>query len=265
MQKRHHDRDTYFKEQVYTTDKYVIPFMQQTSVVKEGLRVLEIGCGEAGNLKPFLDRNCICTGIDLSEGKIERGKEFYVNHLHADNLTLIAQDIYNITDFVQYDIIFMRDVIEHIHNQERFFVFLRNFMHENTLVFFAFPPWQNPFGGHQQICKNKFLSVFPYFHLFPKSVYRAILKVFGESRQSINGLLEIKETGISIERFERYIRNTNLKIVNVCHYFINPNYEIKFKLRPRKTWAFIGKIPFLRNFVTTCVYYNVMLRENKTQ
>ena len=255
MQKRHLDRSIYFEEQVYTTEKYVIPFIEKTSAVATGVRVLEIGCGEAGNLKPFLDRNCICTGIDLLEGKIQKGKELFSSHPNVANLTLIAQDIYTVTDFVKYDIIFMRDVIEHIHNQENFITFLRNFMHETTLVFFAFPPWQNPFGGHQQVCKSKFLSKLPYFHLLPKRAYKAVLEAFGESA---NGFLEIKETGISIERFERCLKNAKLSISSTQHYFINPNYEIKFGLRPRKTWKFISKIPFFRNFVTTCVYYNVV-------
>ena len=257
MQKRHKDRNLYFQEQVYTTEKYVIPFISRTCVLKTGLRVLEIGCGEAGNLKPFLDIGCICTGIDLNEDKIQKGKEFFANHPNADNLTLIAQDIYNVKDFVQYDIIFMRDVIEHIHNQQRFLAFLKNFMHEETVVFFAFPPWQSPFGGHQQMCKNKLLSMMPYIHLFPRFIYKSVLRIFGESKQAVNGLLEIKETGISIERFERSLKNADLSISTVQYYFINPNYEIKFGLRPRNVNKLIGKIFYFRNFVATCAYYNV--------
>ncbi|MTT25236.1 class I SAM-dependent methyltransferase, partial [Parabacteroides merdae] len=37
-------------------------------------------------------------------------------------------------------------------------------------------------------------------------------------------------------------------------YFINPNYETKFNLRPRRLWRFLN-IPYIRNFYTTCGYY----------
>ena len=56
MQERHRNRKLYFDEQVQTTERYVIPYIEAVYPLHEGLRVLEIGCGEGGNLKPFLDR-----------------------------------------------------------------------------------------------------------------------------------------------------------------------------------------------------------------
>ncbi|NOX67348.1 MAG: class I SAM-dependent methyltransferase, partial [Chlorobi bacterium] len=73
MQERHINRNKYFDEQVYTTEKYVIPFISKVLPVNSNLSVLEIGCGEGGNLKPFLDIGCKTTGVDLSEKKIENG------------------------------------------------------------------------------------------------------------------------------------------------------------------------------------------------
>lgn len=265
MQERHTNREKYFSEQAYTTEKYVIPYIQSINsgiLLNNDFNVFEIGCGEAGNLKPFLDLGCECLGVDISIDKINTGRSFFENHPNNPQLTLIAEDIYNFKDFsVKYDLIMLRDVIEHIHDQERFINFLQNFMHDDSVVFFGFPPWQNPFGGHQQICQSKVLSKLPFFHLLPKSFYKFILKVFGESEQTISGLLEIKETGITIERFEKILKNTGLKIGKVTHYFINPNYEIKFGLKPRKVFKLISKIPVIRNFFITCSYY--IIEKNK--
>ena len=55
MQKRHTDPLRYFNEQVYTTQKFVIPFIQQIKTVDSMSKIFEIGCGEGGNLKPFVD------------------------------------------------------------------------------------------------------------------------------------------------------------------------------------------------------------------
>lgn len=256
MQKRHKNKQQYFNEQAKTTEKFVVPFLSGFFKIDSNITALEIGCAEAGNLKPFVDLGCRSTGIDISCGRIELAKEFYKDHKNRANLELICEDIYNVKPSdKKYDVIIMRDVIEHIPNQEKFMGFVKEFLKKDGKFFLGFPPWQNPFGGHQQVCKSKFLSKLPYFHLLPRPIYKALLKVFGESEGTINGLLEIKETGISIERFERILKREKYTISKRTFYFINPNYETKFGLKPRKLTKIISSIPWIRNFFTTAMYY----------
>jgi len=256
MQKRHLDPLQYINEQIITTQKYIVPFIQQVKQIDASLQVLEIGCGEAGNLKPFLDLGCKCTGVDFSTHKIEKGREFFSTHPFAKNIRLISEDIYKTKEFhAQFDIVIIRDVIEHIHDQDKFLVLLKDLMTPNGVVFFAFPPWQNPFGGHQQICESKFLSSLPYYHLLPVPLYRTVLKMFGESEGKIDGLLEIKETGISLERFERLFKKNGYIEKLRTIYFINPNYEVKFGIKPRMLTKLLREIPYLRNYISTCGYY----------
>ncbi len=260
MQERHTNRRKYFQEQVHTTSKYVIPFIREVFAINEQTSVIEIGCGEGGNLKPFLDMGCHVTGIDISPRKIELAHTFLDNPDYENRLRLIAEDIYKNQDTaLKADLIIMRDVIEHIIDQERFMDFLKQFLIPGGKVFFAFPPWYNPFGGHQQVCRSRILSHLPYLHLLPYSLYKWILKSFRESEGTIQGLMEVKETGISIERFERILKKERYRIDTMQHYLINPNYEIKFKLRPRKQSGFIAAIPFVRDFLTTSSYYLVSL------
>ena len=256
MQKRHLDPLQYINEQIITTQKYIVPFIQQVKQIDASLQVLEIGCGEAGNLKPFLDLGCKCTGVDFSTHKIEKGRAFFSTHPFAKNIRLISEDIYKTKEFhAQFDIVIIRDVIEHIHDQDKFLVLLKDLMTPNGVVFFAFPPWQNPFGGHQQICESKFLSSLPYYHLLPVPLYRTVLKMFGESEGKIDGLLEIKETGISLERFERLFKKNGYIEKLRTIYFINPNYEVKFGIKPRMLTKLLREIPYLRNYISTCGYY----------
>ena len=261
MQKRHRDPQRYFNEQSLSTERYIIPFIQSVKEINESLKVLEIGCGEAGNLKPFLELGCICTGVDYSVSKIEKAKEYYSDLSYKEKLTLISDDIYNTNEFdSQFDLVIVRDVIEHIHDQDKFLGLIKKIMAPNAVVFFAFPPWQNPFGGHQQMCKSKVLSHFPYFHLLPKAIYQTTLKLFAENNNTVSGLLEIKETGISLERFESLIVKNDYKILKKILYLINPNYEVKFGLKPRKLPMIIEKLPYLRNFVATCGYYLISVK-----
>ncbi len=255
MQKRHRNRIQYFEEQAYTTKNHVIPFISSYRKIEPEMRVLEIGCGEGGNLKPFLELGCNATGIDLACNKIELARSFYATHPQKENLTLICNDIYK-TDPPEpgFDLIIMRDVIEHIHNQRLFMSFIKSFLKEGGLFFLAFPPWQNPFGGHQQVCRNRILSKFPYFHLLPKPLYRFLLKAGGESDGTIGSLLEVRETRLSVERFMRILNETGYRLISNRLYFINPNYEVKFNLKPVRQASLVSAIPVLRNFLTTSVY-----------
>ena len=201
----------------------------------------------------------------MSKSKIANGNAFF-NKIDGerDNLKFICDDIYNIKteDIGRFDIIITRDVLEHIHGQEKFMNFVKRFMKPKGRFFLGFPPWHNPFGGHQQMCDNNFLSKIPYFHILPRFIYKLILRAFGESDTKIEGLLEVKDTGITIERFQRILKKEQYRVDKRIFYFINPNYEIKFGLKPREVWGLISSIPFIRNFIITTNYYVISEDEN---
>ena len=257
----HKDRVLYFQHQTLNTARYVIPFIEAQKPLTPGMRVLEVGSGEGGVLKAFVDRGCYGVGVELEAPKVEVAQAMMADDIAAGRARLFVKNIYD-TDVLTelggaFDLIVLKDVIEHIHDQETCLALLKTFLKPGGAIYFGFPPWQMPFGGHQQILHSKFLSKLPYFHLLPMPLYVGILKAFGERPK---GLIEIKETGISIERFERIVRRTGYRIANVRHYLINPIYEFKFKLKPREQNPIISKIPYLRNFLTTCVYYLIMPR-----
>lgn len=122
MFERHANRFMYFNEQVYTTEKYVIPYIQKVFNINSNTKVLEIGCGECGNLKPFLDMGCSVWGVDYDVPRIELANEFLKDHPNKNLLHLIAKDIYTVSpkDLPSFDLVIMRDTIEHIPNQEKF-------------------------------------------------------------------------------------------------------------------------------------------------
>jgi SAM-dependent methyltransferase len=260
MQERHTNRSQYFKEQGECVQKFVLPYILKYSNNKEEsakCRVLEVGCGEGGNILPFLEAGYDCCGIELSEASYNCAVEFYADHPRKTKLQLIHNDVYHVTPQEtngKFDIVFLKDVIEHIPNQERFMNHLKQFLAPNAVVFFAFPPWRMPFGGHQQVSHSKWVSHFPYIHLIPIP----ILKLFGVSKRDIDFLIDIAKTGISINRFERILRTEKYSILQRTHWLINPNYEVKFGLKPRKLWR-IGQLMHIKDFYTTAMYYLISL------
>ena len=261
----HKEREKYIAHQHANATAYLIPFIEQSLPIHEGLRVLEVGCGEGGVLKAFLDRGCQGVGIELLNGKADRAKQTLQNEIKTGQALLVNKDVYDIHIEMdlngRFDLIVLKDVIEHIHNQDAILSKLRDFLKPGGHIFFGFPPWQMPFGGHQQVLASKFLSRTPYFHLLPVPLYRAVLNAFGEKPRSVEDTLEIKETGISIERFERLIRKNDFAIALRTLYLFNPIFKYKFNLKPRVQFGLLSKIPYLRNFVTTCIYYLVKKEE----
>ena len=252
----HKNRKQYFDMQVNNAAQFVIPFIEQKITITPGMQVLEIGCGEGGVLKAFINKGCLGVGVELDESRLVNAREWLKEDIDSNKIQFISKDIYQVNPSVEFpslfDIIILKDVIEHIHDQKKLMVWMQQFLKPGGAIYFGFPPWQMPFGGHQQLCTNSLLSKLPYYHLLPTFLYKFILST---AKQPVADLLEIKETGISIEKFEKFVQQTNYKILHNIHYLINPIYEYKFNLKPKIQFGFIKAMPWVRNYFTTCVYY----------
>ncbi|MBI9032821.1 class I SAM-dependent methyltransferase [bacterium] len=252
MQKRHKDRKQYFNEQEYTTQKYIIPFLNSFLDIK-GIRVLEIGCGEGGNLLPFLKQGCKVVGVDLAKDKIANGKNYLSDYIDDKQCILYGDDVFNLKSLGVFDLIFYRDVIEHIPNHKKLLSFTYDHLDSAGFAFIAFPPWQNPFGGHQQML-NSFLGKVPFLHLLNKRFYRWLMEITRERPEVIEELLELDKSKVTLESFIKVVEEAKLKIIASKLYFINPNYEIKFKLKPRVLSKNLASLPYIRNYLSTTCY-----------
>ena len=251
----HKDRKRYFEIQVLNAEEYVIPFIEEKFSIETGMRVLEIGCGEGGVLKAFSNKGCEGVGVEFDKPRIENAKRFMPDEVASGKIRFVTKDIYKVDiekDLAGlFDIIVLKDVIEHIHDQPKLIGWMKNFLKPGGIIFFGFPPWYMPFGGHQQMCHSK-LAKMPYIHLLPRGMYRWLLK---KKREAVVALMEIRDTGISIERFEKICKKEGYKLLHKRHYFLNPIYKWKFGWKPRRQSVIIKAIPFFRNFFTSCVYY----------
>jgi 2-polyprenyl-3-methyl-5-hydroxy-6-metoxy-1,4-benzoquinol methylase len=261
MYEFHTDKDRYFDIQYRVTREYILPFLQEHTGRKKWERVLEIGCAEAGVLKCFLEEGSFCTGIEMSPSRIESAEKFHADALAEGRIEFVNRNIFDIDPELdlggRYDLVILKDVIEHIHGQKEFLHQLPSFVKDDGMVFIAFPPWLMPYGGHQQVCRSKFLSKLPYFHLLPSGIYWFILKIFREPSHTVDELMEVKSTGITIERFERYLQSVPWKIMVAQHFQTNPIYQYKFGWKTRLQWKWLSHIPWVRNFFTSASYYIV--------
>lgn len=254
----HLDTDLYFDQQRENAHGSILPFVSRHVDLGVGSRVLEIGCGAGGVLKAFAERGAGVTGVDLHKPSIEYARRRFDAEGDVGAWRFERSDIYEVdpTDLDgPFDLVVMKDTIEHIHDQRRLLGRLGELLTPAGRVFLAFPPWQMPFGGHQQICEHRALMRLPYVHLLPRRAYASLLRRLGERRETVDALLEIKQTGITIERFERIARETGHRIADRRLYLVNPMYRYRYGLASREQVPAVARVPVLRDFFTTSAYY----------
>lgn len=260
---RYTDRERYFRELAETSEACYISYIQGHKRIGPDSRILEIGCGEGGNLLPFARLGCHVAGLDLAPNKIENAVRFFGARK--------AEGEFHCADFLTsnpfegqelFDVILIHDVIEHIEqpDKDRFFGRLQMYLKPDGIIFFGFPAWQMPFGGHQQICRSRVCSHIPFMHLLPEGLYAGWLRLFGEDSRRIDELLSIKRSAMTPERFERLCDSHGYRIIDRTLWFISPHYKAKFGLKPRRLHPWPAAIPYLRNFMVTSCFYLISFK-----
>lgn len=259
MQERHSDRLSYFYELARTSRDFYLDYLGERISLHTGMKVLEIGCGEGGNLLPFAEEGCSVTGIDRSETRIAQARQFFADA--GQKGTFIHCDFFEVEwerlSPDGYSIILVHDVIEHIPQEMKveFMKRAHQLLAPEGIIFWGFPAWQMPFGGHQQICRSRLCSKLPFIHLLPHYLYRRLLYACGESDACVDELLDIRACHVSVERFEAMLRMSGGQVLKRTLWFINPHYRQKFGLRPVRLSPLPGYLPYLRNFFCTACFY----------
>lgn len=255
MQERHSNQEQYFTELMETSEGYFKPYLERF-VSLDGVSILEIGCGQGGNLYPFYAAGCRVKGLDLDEIKIDAANELFADRENISaSYEFSTENFFDMKSDEQFDIILVHDVIEHIFEKELFMNRTRELLKDGGTAFFRFPAWNMPFGGHQQISKSKICAAIPFTHLLPAGLYKRYLKLFKDEEWKIEELLDIKRCRTTIELFERIADRTGFSILDRKLWLINPHYKVKFGLRPMGLPGWLSRIKYLRNFYTTSCFY----------
>ena len=157
MQERHKNRMAYFKELSITSKNYFIPYIQHSHTVEAGMNVLEIGCGDGGNLLPFSEMGCNTIGVDIAATRIRDAKNFFET-AHAKG-TFIAQDIFRYELKQKFDIIICHDVFEHISDKGLFLSDLSKYLKLQGIVFMSFPDGRCHLAGISKFAETRYYLI----------------------------------------------------------------------------------------------------------
>ena len=138
----HKNRKQYFDMQVNNAAQFVIPFIEQKITITPGMQVLEIGCGEGGVLKAFVNKGCSGVGVELDETRLVNAREWLKEDIDSNKIQFISKDIYQVNPAIEFpslfDIIVLKDVIEHIHDQKKLMGWMQQFLKPGGAIYFVF-------------------------------------------------------------------------------------------------------------------------------
>lgn len=63
-------------------------YVKKYKTIDSVTRVLEVGCGEGGNLLPFARLGAKVVGVDLSETRIEQARIFFSKPIKKESSTM---------------------------------------------------------------------------------------------------------------------------------------------------------------------------------
>lgn len=235
--------EKHYYEQLNYTNEYLIPYFGRYISSFKGMKVLEIGCAEAGLLAAFKNLGAEVFGIEISKERVD------IAHEKNPDLQIFVGDVSSnkllntITE--KFDFIVMREVIEHIPDKETTFANLNGMLNDGGYLFISFPPKYSPFAGHQQIGRS-FLKMTPFIHTLPKSFLYRLEKLLNEREGYTDEIKLNYSTGMAIGKFEELTAKFNFKTLQKDLFLFRPVYKGRFGLPTIKLPA----VPLIREFVT---------------
>jgi 2-polyprenyl-3-methyl-5-hydroxy-6-metoxy-1,4-benzoquinol methylase len=211
----------WFEEQVSSGHR-ILSQLKELGVINDdlsGKRVLEVGCGSGGILIPFTEIGAEVVGIDFDDTYMEAGRK--------RGLNLIDQSIYEFQTDKKFDLIVLKDVLEHLPDLNLVLQKLKSLLSEAGSIYIQVPTFE---GLEYLGYKNDFLRYFQNAHIvhfsevslnyiFAKNgldtVYSDIngLAVFKHKVKSVNALFDFEnERNNSLKRIVK-ILNRRRKVV----------------------------------------------------
>ena len=240
-----------YSEQQWYGENFLFDYSQFKDVTNK--RILEIGCAEAGLLKFYHKKGAVCSGIELSDIR-------YNNALLLDKrkeINLFQADICDPTSYKKhikknFDMIIMRDVIEHIDNKRIALSNIFNILKPGGKLFMSFPPKYCAYSGHQQTISNLFGKL-PYIYMLPDVIYKKYLRLISCPEKKIEYLIMTKKTRISIRKMHEIVNSLGFNILNQSKWFSRPAYAFRFNFpKIKNPFSFI---PILDEIFSNGVLY----------
>lgn len=223
--------EKHFEEQRRHTRDVLLPYFREHIGDIRSLRILEVGCAEGGFLDVLREESVEAVGLEIETHRVKTAVA------KNPELRIVVGDISDADSMKDiggpFDLIVMRDVIEHVTKRESTLRNLRGLLNSDGYAYITFPPRFSPFAGHQQHGRTV-LGKTPYLHLAPPALLRFLGKWFGEDSAVVETAIANGRIGLSIRRFVRLCRRSGFEIVRKDLFLIRPAFQTRYGIKPRR-------------------------------
>ena len=154
-------------------------------------------------------------------------------------------------DGKQFDLIVLSEFLEHLvngRNVNEVLSHLKNYLTLNGHIYISFPPWFNPFGGHQ--AGWPIIQYVPWFHLIPDRLKYTIAPK--HAQQYLKFSTELNH--LTIGTLEKVVKHIPLVIVRRELFHLRPEFTVRYGVPTIRSPIF-GRIPIIREVTTTGAFY----------
>jgi SAM-dependent methyltransferase len=250
----------YFAYQHVLTQEYLLPLLKEWGCWREGVRVLDVGCGDGGASVALAEAGARVAGFDLDAGRAEAAQERARSR--GVELRLAAADITRAETLEEFagpfDLVLFRDVLEHIPEARVALEQARERLTTEGRIVIVFPPYYSPYGGHQQILHpprrlGLRWAKLPYAHWLPRELFSRLANGPGEIDAQWEEILTIRRARLSLAGMQRLARAAGLVRERSRRFLLRPTFRLRYGTRVLGAGG-LDRIPGLREVLITGSY-----------
>lgn len=253
----------YWTYQFQLAHRYLVPTLAKWGVWADGLRVLDVGCGNGGASCGLAAAGAIVDAVEIDPRRLEDARARAEAGEHA-----VRFAVADITDPATldgfpgpYDLVLFRDVLEHIPDRSAALRESRARLGPGGGIVVTFPPYWSAYGGHQQILPARRIlglrwAKLPFAHWLPPAWLRGLAGVDAD-HPDWRELLTIREAGLSLSGMTRTAEREGLHVVAAHHTLLRPSFRLRYGT-PVVGAGVLAHLPLLREILVMGA--NVLLR-----
>jgi SAM-dependent methyltransferase len=249
--------ESYRRYQSDLASQYLIPTLKAWGIELSGKRLLEAGSGNGGCAAQFHRAGCSVTAVEIDERLACTARSLDVEEGVGVETFLgdICEPDCAGLDRGPFDIILLRDVVEHLDDLVGALENLRHNLDATGVMFIVFPPYYSAYGAHQQILPRKRAGLIPYnklpfIQLLPDSWFAAITRGDTPPHREIARLRDIR---LTLRGFSRSVDAAGLAVRDRKHYLVRPTHKLRYGL-PVVGASILGRVPVVNELLVTACY-----------
>lgn len=247
----------YWTYQYQLVEEYLVPWLRSWGAWADGVRVLDVGCGDGGASVALAESGARVSGFDLEPRRVTAGAERARArgldlHLGVADVT----DASTLDDYAgPYDLILFRDVLEHIPDVDAALRESAARLAPGGAIVVIYPPYWSPFGGHQQILHPpRKLGVrwarLPFVHWLGLGSWRALARGPEGDDAEWPEIQTIRRAALTVGGLRRRARAHGLRVAHARHYLLRPTFRLRYGT-PVVDAGWLGRVPGLREVLVT--------------